>query len=120
VLILSPLLYSPVLIGVLIFFFLPDSIASARFLTPHERKVAEARLYRATIDVGTSERHWEDVGGNRIVAFLKSKLDFANFMSALKDPLSYVNASLLFIVNVGYSSIPVYLPTILQGMGYTR
>lgn len=79
---------------------------------------------------------------NKLVAFIKSRLDVSNFFSALKDPLSYVNAALLFIVNVGCeselnlpffhciemlidcfvvidASIPVYLPTILQGMGYT-
>jgi len=110
----------PVLIGALIFFLLPDSIATARFLTPHERKVAEARLYRARIDVGTSERQWQTDENSKVASYVKSRLDFANFVSALKDPISYVNSSLLFIVNVGYSSIPVYLPTILTGMGYTQ
>ena len=54
------------------------------------------------------------------MSFIRSRLDVSNGLDAFKDPLSYVNAGLLFTVNVGYSSIPVYLPTILEGMGYTR
>jgi MFS family permease len=107
-----------ILIGIAIFIWLPDSITTARFLTPQEKKIAEARLYRATIDV----QHASDPSNNdsnAVVAFIKSRLDTSNFLSALKDPFSYVSASLLFIINVGYSSVPVYLPTILQGMGYT-
>lgn len=37
----------------------------------------------------------------------------------LKDPMSYVSAILLFCINTSYSSIPVYLPTILKDNGYT-
>jgi hypothetical protein len=110
------LLPSSVLVGIAVFLWLPDSIASARFLTPREKKIAEARLYRATIDV---ERTKEDPHAGAF-SFIKNRLDVSNFVSALKDPFSYVSAILLFILNVGYSSIPAYLPVILQGMGYTR
>lgn len=110
-----------VLVGIAVFFYLPDSISTARFLSPDERKVAEARLYRAQIDLDMQlKRDQKTIGSqNTFVNFIKSRLDLSNFSSALRDPMSYISASLLFIVNVSYSSIPVYLPTILTGMGYT-
>lgn len=86
--------------------------------------MAEARLYRAFIDLPKEDdagQHQQWRGRDSSMrAFIASKIDIHNALDAFKDPISYVNASLLFIVNVGYSSIPVYLPTILEGMGYTR
>lgn len=65
--------------------------------------MAEARLYRSTIDVGADQGYASDGNArNKLVAIIKSRLDVSNFFSALKDPLSYVNAALLFIVNIGY------------------
>lgn len=67
-----------------------------------------------------SEKARQSKEGGTVMSFIRSRLDVSNGLDAFKDPLSYVNAGLLFTVNVGYSSIPVYLPTILEGMGYTR
>jgi len=92
-----------ILLGVIVFFCLPDSIKTARFLTPHERKVAEARLYRSTIDSQQQQDQANEGGSKTIVAFIKSRLDVSNFLSALKDPFSYVSSSLLFIANVSYA-----------------
>lgn len=40
-----------------------------------------------------------------------------SFRTLVQDPLSYLMAILLFLINTGFSSIPVYLPTILADMG---
>lgn len=112
-----------VILGVAVFFFLPDSIQSSLFLTPYEREVAEARLYRAKIDQRLASED-EKTGHNaslpqRVKFAIKTHFNFKNGADALKDPVSYINAALLFIVNNGFASIPVYLPTILSQMGYT-
>lgn len=118
-----------VILSVFLFFLLPDSIASARFLTPHERLVAEARLYRTTIDKvsdGTSSGADDILSSEKRSKLRKvgdafhNHFNLRNGLDALRDPISYINAVLLFIINVGFASIPVYLPTILSHMGYTR
>lgn len=40
--------------------------------------------------------------------------------SPLRDPKSYLLASLFFAVNLSFSSIPVFLPTLLTGMGFSK
>lgn len=112
-----------VILGVALFFFLPDSIKSSKFLSDHEREVAEARLYRAKIDQRLSledEKAAQNASlAQRIKFAVQTHFNFKNGLDALRDPVSYINAVLLFIVNNGFASIPVYLPTILSQMGYT-
>ena len=103
------------------YFFLPDTPDKARFLTEEERVVAKARGLR---QVGEGERIggivWKDVG------------------SALLDLKCWFTAFMYFSCNVGFSSLPgesclslniarsgglpastlVFLPTILQDMGF--
>jgi MFS family permease len=112
-----------VILGVVILFMLPDSIQSSMFLTPYEREVAEARLYRAKIDQKNAIEN-EKMNHNaslpqRIRFAIKTQFNFKNGADAFRDPVSYINAVLLFIVNNGFASIPVFLPTILSQMGYT-
>lgn len=109
------------LMSLLLLFILPDSIQTARFLNEDERNIAEARLYRSVLDkMERIERiHSIDRKSNvgRIIA---SHFDMRNGLEALRDPISYLNAAMLFLINVGFSAVPVYLPQILNDMGYTR
>lgn len=114
-----------VILGLILFVALPDRLSTCNFLNERERRVAEARLYRALIDRDEAKDHTlKQKGGEgkfgSIMNYLRYSLNFRNGAAAFKDPLSYMNAALLFIINVGFSSIPVYLPTILEGMGYER
>ncbi|KAG4027381.1 hypothetical protein MFRU_030g00170 [Monilinia fructicola] len=90
--------------GILTFFVLPDSPEKARFLNEEEREVARARGVR---QVGAEEGHrvggvkWSDIGA----AFL--------------DPKNYLTALMYFSCNVSFSSLPVFLPTILNEMGFS-
>lgn len=86
------------------FFFLPSSPDEARFLTGRERHVVRSRVLR---QVGTSAR--ARVGG----------LDVADFGRAVVDPKVWMCGLMYFCGNVTYSSLPVFLPTILEDMGYT-
>jgi hypothetical protein len=83
------------------YFFLPDSPQSARFLNEEEKRVAVARGVRQT---GTTER----------VGSIKIKDVFRTFI----DPAAICTALMYFSCNVSFSSLPVFLPTILEEMGF--
>ena len=85
-----------------VFFFLPDSPDKARFLTAEEKLIAKARGVR---QVGDGPR----VGG----------VVFKDIWAALKDYKNFLTALMYFSCNVSFSSLPVFLPTILNEMGFT-
>ncbi|OJD11486.1 hypothetical protein AJ78_07751 [Emergomyces pasteurianus Ep9510] len=82
--------------------FLPDSPAKAKFLDQEEKAVARARAVRQAGQVdrvgGVS---WKEIG------------------EALLDVKSWLVALMYFSCNVSYSSLPVFLPSILKDMGFT-
>ncbi|KAK4934161.1 hypothetical protein LTR28_010850 [Elasticomyces elasticus] len=84
------------------FFFLPDTPHQARFLTEDEKEIALARGVR---QAGYEERVggivWKDIG------------------LTLLDPKAWFTALMYFSCNVSFSSLPVFLPTILNEMGFT-
>jgi len=99
------------------YFALPNSIQTASFLTDREKAIAEARLFRPppaeAVDLATTgEVHttW-----NRRI---KESISWSKAAAAFTDPMSYITAILFFIINVGYSSVPVYVPTLIAEMGY--
>ncbi|KAL8738740.1 MAG: hypothetical protein Q9181_000495 [Wetmoreana brouardii] len=85
------------------YFFLPVSPDKARFLTKEEAMIAKARGVR---QVGDAERIggivWKDIG------------------ATLLDPKAWFTAFMYFSTNVGFSSLPVFLPTILEDMGFSN
>ncbi|GAA6003365.1 hypothetical protein JCM10207_000296 [Rhodosporidiobolus poonsookiae] len=83
------------------YYFLPDRPSKARFLTPKEKAISIARTQRE----GATGRE----------EGLKSAGVFAGF----KDPKAYLCALCYFGCNVSYSSLPVFLPTILKEMGFS-
>lgn len=86
-------------------FFLPDSPVKAHFLSEDEKRVALARTVR---QVGTGET--ERVG----------EISLKNILSTLKDLKPWITALMYFSCNVSFSSLPVFLPTIVEDMGFTR
>jgi len=93
-----------VIMGVVTFFLLPDTPDKAKFLNEEEKVIARARGVR---QVGNEEAHrvghlnWPDIGA--------ALLDLKNWFTAL----------MYFSCNVSFSSLPVFLPTILDEMGFT-
>jgi len=85
-------------------FFMPDSPESARFLNEEEKEVAKARAIRQVGTEGAAR-----VGG----------ISFKDVGAALLDLKNWLTALMYFSCNVSFSSLPVFLPTILTGMGYT-
>lgn len=86
------------------FLFIPNSPEEARFLTPEEKDIVRSRAVR---QVGTN-------AGARVGGF-----NLKDVGSALIDPKVWMCGLMYFCGNVNYSSLPVFLPTILEDMGYT-
>lgn len=91
----------PVLImSVVTYFVMPTSPHDAWFLNEEEKRVALARGVRQT-------------GKGRRVG----KINWTETFSALLDVKAWITAVMYFSCNVAYSSLPVFLPTILEGLG---
>ncbi|KAI1107336.1 MFS general substrate transporter [Jackrogersella minutella] len=93
-----------VLMAAVAFFFIPDSPEKAKFLTAEEKDVVRSRAMR---QVGTTAN--ARIGGFKIKDVLPVFIDLKAWMCGL----------MYFCGNVTYSSLPVFLPTILEDMGYT-
>ncbi|EFX01484.1 major facilitator superfamily transporter [Grosmannia clavigera kw1407] len=91
--------------AVAIFFFLPDSPDTARFLTPEEREVAAARGV-----LQTGQEGHKRIGG----------INLGEVLSTFKEPQTLILPLMYFSCNVSFASLPVFLPTILTTMGYSK
>ncbi|EUC51362.1 hypothetical protein COCMIDRAFT_79405 [Bipolaris oryzae ATCC 44560] len=92
-----------VVMSVVTWFFLPDSPEKARFLTEEEKAVAKAR---GVAQAGT---------GTRI-----GSIEWKEMLEAVLDLKSWVLGIMYFSGNVAFSSLPVFLPTILTEMGFSH
>ncbi|KAI1388000.1 MFS general substrate transporter [Hypoxylon trugodes] len=93
-----------VLLAVLAFYLMPDSAETASFLNEEERKVAKLRAIQQT---GTE-------GSSRI-----GHVNFKDVFMSLRDIKTWIPPLMYFSCNVSFSSLPVFLPAILQNMGFT-
>ncbi|KAL2854540.1 major facilitator superfamily domain-containing protein [Aspergillus pseudodeflectus] len=96
--------FPSIIVAVFAWFVIPDSPGTAAFLEPRQRMVAQLRMG----DGGRSEY----LGHRR-------RFNWGEVGRTLADPKSYITAFMFFSCNVAFSSMPVFLPTILQDMGYT-
>lgn len=88
---------------------MPDRPQEATYLTDREKKVARLRLRhekpRSPKQTGPRSK--------------KSSLDLKEVFSVLADPKAWMTALMFFLTNMAYSSMPVFLPTILHEMGHS-
>lgn len=91
-----------IVMAIVTFFVLPDSPHKAWFLNEDEKRVALARGVR---QVGKVQR----IGG----------LDIKETLRALADFKPWFTALMYFSCNVSFASLPVYLPTILEELGFS-
>jgi hypothetical protein len=89
------------LVAVYCWHIIPDSPSTARYLTKREKKVARLRL-----------RKQKDPKASH-------KLNFREVLATLSEPKSYLTAFMFFFTNMAFSSMPVFLPTIIHEMGHT-
>lgn len=93
-----------ILLAFAAFFFLPDSPDTAKFLNEEDRQVTRARAIQQT---GTE-------GAARV-----GHVNFREVFAALADVKTWIPPLMYFSCNVSFSSLPVFLPTILTGMGFS-
>ncbi|KAF2973408.1 hypothetical protein GQX73_g3 [Xylaria multiplex] len=94
-----------VLLAIIAFYLIPDSPEKARFLDAEEKDIVKSRAIR---QVGIN------AANVRIGAFRLKEIG-----AVLIDIKAWLCAFMYFSGNVRYSSLPVFLPTILNDMGYT-
>ncbi|CAN9195259.1 unnamed protein product [Alternaria alternata] len=91
-----------VVMSAVAFFFLPDSPEKAKFLTEEEKAVARAR---GVAQAGAATR----IGS----------IDWKEILEGLMDVKGWILGLMYFSGNVAFSSLPVFLPTILKEMGFS-
>ncbi|KAE8385954.1 major facilitator superfamily domain-containing protein [Aspergillus alliaceus] len=96
--------FPSVIVAVFAWILIPDSPGSAWFLGPRQRMVAELRMEES------KPNHHE---------LRRGKFNWKEVRNALTDPKSYLTAFMFFSCNVAFSSMPVFLPTIIEDMGYS-
>ncbi|CAI7664437.1 unnamed protein product [Penicillium glandicola] len=88
--------------AVLAWFYVPDSPLHAKFLTDEEKDLARARALQQS---GEPDR--------------TGKIQWKELAMTLLDVKAWLTALMYFSCNVSFSSLPVFLPTILKEMGFT-
>lgn len=98
----------PIILAFVVFFFLPDSAATAKFLTEEEKAIARARaITHSGHEGGTAQGH------------KLGSINPRDIVETLKTPQAWVQALMYFSCNVAFASLPVFLPAVLTGMGFT-
>lgn len=82
---------------------IPDSPQTAPYLTKREKKVARLRL-----------RNEKPAGSSKPASGLRAR----DVLAIFRDPIAWITASMFFLTNMAYSSLPVFLPKILTEMGH--
>ncbi|KAI9745629.1 MAG: hypothetical protein M1818_001163 [Claussenomyces sp. TS43310] len=96
--------FPSVFIAVIAWHVVPDGPGTASYLTKRQKKVARLRLRHQRAGSTTGEKRglrWQEV------------------LHALTDPKSYITALMFFCANMAFSSMPVFLPTIIHEMGHS-
>ncbi|RYP18763.1 hypothetical protein DL767_009763 [Monosporascus sp. MG133] len=103
--------FPSVVVATIAWSVIPDSPDAAPYLTAREKKIARLRLrHEKPRRKGSSAAADTKAAGG-----LKSR----DVLSVLVDPKAWITAAMLFLANMAYSSLPVFLPTILNEMGYS-
>ncbi|KAH9860612.1 hypothetical protein J1614_011943, partial [Plenodomus biglobosus] len=94
-----------VVFGIICFFFLPDTPASAGFLTVEEKEWALRRMRL-------------DARGSTSVDVTDEKASWYWVKMALKAPQTYLCSLIWFFLLIPLYSFSLFLPSIISGMGY--
>ncbi|CAO1622887.1 unnamed protein product [Sympodiomycopsis kandeliae] len=99
------------LVAILVYLFLPSEPRNcSRFLSPRQVQIAQDRLFKPPS--AHAEKGWP-----AIKALATKGLDWSAAKSALSSPVAWLTSLQLWVVNVGYGTIPIYLPQILNSSG---
>ncbi|GAA5931786.1 hypothetical protein JCM3775_000042 [Rhodotorula graminis] len=88
-------------VGVAVLIFLPDSVSSAKFLTPRERQIALERV--RSNQSGTISRRWKKVQA----------------LEACRDPKVWLLCALMFVISVPNAAITSFTSILIKSFGYS-
>ncbi|KAI1631150.1 major facilitator superfamily domain-containing protein [Biscogniauxia mediterranea] len=113
--------FPSVIIATIAWSVIPDTPDSATYLTARERRVARLRLRREKVRQKNSHATTSSPGRPPSSSSSSSSLGLKvrDVLSSFADPNAWLTAFMFFLTNMAYSSLPVFLPTILTEMGYT-
>ncbi|KAJ3480550.1 hypothetical protein NLG97_g8044 [Lecanicillium saksenae] len=98
--------FPSVLAGVIAWGVIPDTPQSANYLTAREKKIATLRLRK-------EKPNSKDVSDD------SHRLSLRDVFSVVIDPIAILASAIFFMVNMAYSSLPVFMPKIINSMGYS-
>ncbi|KAK3384428.1 major facilitator superfamily transporter [Lasiosphaeria ovina] len=97
----------PVLLAIALAIFLPKSPEEAFFLKAYQKKIAEQRTIMQSGKTGQHRMGWSNIKPKQI-------------WKTMVDPQTVVHGLMGFCCNVSFASLPVFLPTILTTMGFSK
>ena len=97
----------------------PDRPETAPWLNARERQIASLRLEgeRGSEDVSSPTFKESSSSRNPTTKPAGRKLHLRAILATLRSPKSYLTASLFFLANVSFSSMPVFAPSIIHALG---
>lgn len=99
--------FPSVLVAVWVWYWIPDSPATARWLGAREKKIATLRLRREANDDAQEKSQHPDIDR-------RGRLKWDEIKKTLTDSKAYLTAAMFFSCNVAFSSMPVFKPTIVK------
>ncbi|KAJ5123240.1 hypothetical protein N7448_009337 [Penicillium atrosanguineum] len=97
--------FPSVIVAVFAWVVIPDSPGRARFLTRRQRVVARLRLKENKSDYQNAP---------------EKPFNWREIIKTASDPKAYMAAFMFFSCNVAFSSMPVFLPTIIKEYVYPK
>ncbi|KAI5917111.1 major facilitator superfamily domain-containing protein [Camillea tinctor] len=115
--------FPSVIIATIAWSVIPDTPDSATYLTARERRVARLRLRHEKARLKGSRSASPPArplpSPSSLASLASLTLKVRDLLSSFADPNAWITATMFFLTNMAYSSLPVFLPTILTEMGYT-
>ncbi|KAJ3578796.1 hypothetical protein NPX13_g1765 [Xylaria arbuscula] len=114
--------FPSILVATFAWHVIPDSPETAAYLTPREREIARLRLRHEKAQQYSHSHGKSTSAANREAepSSSTSGLKARDVLSAFKDPKAWLTAFMFFLANMAYSTLPAFLPTILQEMGHSE
>jgi MFS family permease len=103
--------FPSVVVAYFVWTSLPDGPDEAKFLTVREKQVVTSRL--------RDDKSENDKMNEKRNQTTRPNLKSREVLDAIKDPKCYLTAIMFFSINVAFSSMPVFLPTIITEMGWS-
>ena len=105
--------FPAIFVAIVAWYSIPDSPSSASYLTPRECRVAELRLQHDTVSEDYSTTSVNQSSTTR------TGLQGSELLRTLLDPKSYLTALMFLSVNVAFSSLPPFLPSVINDMNFS-